>query len=257
MPELDTAYCVRRRREGARCSGRVALVLAHGAYAASSSKPLLFVPDARTAGWDTWFLELPEHMRRQRPASRYSGEFLVTGDAGRITRGMLQTQADLRALSARLALMGYERVVLVGISVGSSPVMQSLARAGPEVAGAVGIVPSIDAYAGLWTSLLGRSLRPAGNAAGIDDDLARRVLARITPRLVGEPRIDPERVLLIHGRHDLVAHAHEATDIAREWGGCALRGLEAGHATVIALYPRIRRMVGEWMRRVVPECARV
>jgi predicted alpha/beta hydrolase family esterase len=150
--------------------------------------------------------------------------------------------------------MGYERVVLVGISVGSSPVMQSLARAGPEVAGAVGIVPSIDAYAGLWTSLLGRGLRPAGNAAGITDDLARRVLERITPRLVGEPRIDPSRVLLMYGRHDLVAHPHESTDLEREWGGCVLRGLEAGHATVIALYPRIRRMVGEWMRRVVPEC---
>ncbi len=37
--------------------------------------------------------------------------------------------------------------------------------------------------------------------------------------------------------------------------------LNAGHATVIMLYmlymlyPRIRRMVGAWMRRVVPECA--
>jgi len=255
-PELDTAYCVRWRRDGARCAGRVALVLAHGAYAASHAKPLLFVPDIKTAEWDTWLLELPEHMRRQRPASRYSGEFMVTGDAGRITRTILQTQADLRALSAGLAKMGYERVVLVGISIGASPVMQSLVRAGPEVAGAVGIVPSVDAYSGLWDSLLGRGLRPAGNAAGITDELARRVLARITPRLVGSPRIETSRILLAYGRHDLVARPHESLDLARDWGGCALAPLDAGHATVIALYPRIRRMVAAWMRRVVPECAR-
>jgi len=255
-PELDTAYCVRWRRYGARCGGRVALLLAHGAYAASHAKPLLFVPDARTAEWDTWLLELPEHMRRQRPGSRYSGEFMVTGDAGRITRTILQAQADLRALSARLAEMGYERVVLVGISIGASPVMQSLVRCGPEVAGAVGIVPSVDAYSGLWDSLLGRGLRPTGNAAGITDDMAGRVLSRITPRLVGRPKLDPSRVLLAYGRHDLVARPHESLDLARDWGGCALAPLDAGHATVIALYPRIRRMVGKWMRHIVPECAR-
>ncbi|MHC4250551.1 MAG: alpha/beta fold hydrolase [Planctomycetota bacterium] len=254
-PELDTAYCVRWSREGAKCAGRVALVMAHGAYAASSTKPLLFVPDAGVAEWDTWFLELPEHMRRQRPTSRYSGEYMVTADAGRITRGLLQTQAELRSLATRLVRMGYERVVLVGTSIGASPVLQALVRCGPEVAGAVGIVPSIDAYAGLWTSLLGRSLRPVGNASGITDDLARRVLAHITPRLAGPPRIDPSRVLLAYGRHDLVARPHEALDLSREWGGCVLRGLNAGHATLIAIYGPIRRMVGAWMRRVVPECA--
>jgi len=254
--ELDTAYCVHWRREGARLAGRVALVLAHGAYAASHAKPLLFVPRVTRAEWDTWLLELPEHMRRQRPTSRYSGEFMVTGDAGRITRTILQTQADLRALSAGLVELGYERVVLVGISIGASPVMQALVNCGPEVAGAVGIVPSVDAYSGLWDSLLGRGLRPAGNAAGITDDLARRVLARITPRFLGKPRVDPSRVLLAYGRHDLVARPHESLDLARDWGGCALAPLDAGHATVIMLYPRIRRMVGAWMRRVVPECAR-
>jgi len=255
-PELDTAYCVRWRRDGTRCAGRVALVIAHGAYAASHAKPLLFVPEVTRAEWDTWLLELPEHMRRQRPSSRYSGEFMVTGDAGRITRTILQAQADLRALSARLAVLGYERVVLVGISIGASPTMQALVNCGPEIAGAVGIVPSVDAYSGLWDSLLGRGLRPAGNAAGIDDDLARRVLARITPRLVGKPRVAPSRILLAYGRHDLVARPHESLDLARDWGGCALAPLESGHATVIALYPRIRRMVGAWMRRIVPECAR-
>jgi len=256
-PELDTAYCVRWRRKGARCAGRVALVIAHGAYTGSHAKPLLFVPEVARAEWDTWLLELPEHMRRQRPASRYSGEFMVTGDAGRITRSILQAQADLRALSARLAVMGYERVILVGISIGASPVMQALVNCGPEVAGAVGIVPSVDAYSGLWDSLLGRGLRPTGKAAGITDDLARRVLARITPRFVGQPRVDPSRILLAYGRHDLVARPHESLDLARDWDGCALAPMNAGHATVIALYPRIRRMVGAWMRRVVSECAHI
>jgi pimeloyl-ACP methyl ester carboxylesterase len=254
-PDIDTAYCIRWRREGAKCAGRVALVLAHGAYTTSTSRSLGVVPDVRGAQWDTWFLELPEHMRRQRPTSRYSGEYMVTADVGRITRGMLQSQADIRALCGGLALTGYERVVLVGISIGASPVMQGLPMCGPEVAGAVGIVPSIDAYEGLWTSLLGRALRPVGNAAGITDDLAKRVLLRITPRLVGTPRLNTSRILLAYGRHDLVARPHEALDLARDWPGTTLAPLNAGHATVITLYPRIRRMVGNWMRHVVPECA--
>ena len=34
-----------------------------------------------------------------------------------------------------------------------------------------------------------------------------------------------------------------------------LLGLHLIDVVLIAIYPRVRRMVGAWMRRLVPECA--
>jgi hypothetical protein len=251
---VDTVHLTRLSRRDGPGAGRRALVLAHGAYAASLAKPLVFAPDARTAAWDTVALELPHHITRQRPDSLYSGAHMVTGDVVRITNGILQADADIRATVLGLRAMGYEKIVIGGISIGASPTMQALQNI--EVDGAFGLVPSVDAYLGLWCSLLGRALRPAGNRAGIDDDLAHEVLRIITPRELGEPRIDPANVLLVYGVDDLVCVPKEARDLSRAWGGCVLRELPCGHATFIMFYPRVRQIVRAWVDRCMTRTTR-
>jgi hypothetical protein len=241
---VDTAHVIRFSPGNAPGAGRHALVLMHGAYAASFHKPLLFVPEVTSAPWDTVCLELPHHLRRQRPDSAYSGAFMVTADVVRITHAILQADCDIRALVLGLRALGYERIVIGGISIGASPTMQALV--GIEVDGAFGIVPSVDAYVGLWASLLGDCLRPVGRAAGFTDALACDVLSIITPRMMGAPRIDPHRILLAYGLHDLVCVPKESRQLSTAWNGCHLRELPAGHASVILSYPRIRRLVFTW-----------
>jgi len=251
---VDTVRLTRLSRRNGPGARRRAVIVAHGAYATSWDRPLLFVPDPRRARWDTFALELPHHMTRQRADSLYSGAHMVTGDVVRITDGILQSDADIRATVLALRAMGYERIVIGGISIGASPTMQALQNI--EVDGAFGLVPSVDAYVGLWDSLLGRCLRPVGNRAGITDDLAREVLRVITPAALGAPRVAPANVLLVYGKDDLVCVPAEARGLSRAWGGCALRELPCGHATFIMFYPRVRRMVNAWIERcMMGECS--
>ena len=244
---VDVAQCIRWSRKSCKAAGRNAVVLVHGAYASSLSRPMLFIPRVREAEWDTIALELPHHMHRQRADSEYSGAHMVTGDPVRITNSILQSDADIRALVLGLRETGYERIVVGGASIGASPTMQAIV--GVKVEGAFGLVPSVDAYVGLWTSLLGRSLRPVGHAAGFTDELARDVLGIITPARVGLPMTDPDRILLYYGIHDRVCVPAESHDLSRAWGGCHLHAISAGHASVIMFHPRVRRLLGAWIAR--------
>ena len=241
---VDTVHCVRWRPAG-RTGSETALVVAHGAFAETHGRTLMYMPEPARAAWDTVAIELPHHMRRRSARSEFSGQYLVSADVPRLIRGMHQAEADIRALVGGLRTLGYARVVLGGVSLGGNAVLEALVR--QEADGAFAIVPAVDAYASLWESVLGRCFRRAGNAAGIADEAARRALRLITPVHMGRPAIPAGRLLLVYGTEDLLCPAEPVRLLGNRWGGCRERALRAGHATMILMRGKVRRIVAGWM----------
>ena len=248
-PTVDTVHVVRWRPEARRdAQSDSALVMVHGACAPDHGRVRWFVPPVWKAPWDTFSLELPHHMRRQRPDSTYSGEFFVTADLPRLVRAMHQGEADLRALIRGLRALGYRRIVLGGISIGGNIVFEAVLR--EPVDAAFALAPPMDAYASLWDSIFGQCIRAAGNAAGITDATARRALRLVTPRYMGRPVVSPERLLLIYGENDLLCPAGAVRELRDAWGVGNERVLETGHATLVLRFWTVRRTVAAWMRAI-------
>lgn len=246
---VDTVHCVRLRRAGTnRANSGRALVLVHGAYAASHRKTLTFLPPVERADWDLFLMELPHHMRRQCARSEYSGQYMVTADIVRLVRGMHQGEADVRALVLGLRREGYRRIVLGGLSLGGNAVLQAIIRV--RVDGAFVVVPAADGYASLWESVLGESVASEGRAAGFTDDMARCVLRLITPLHMGRPATPAERILFVYGRNDLLCPPGPIEELRRAWGDCPARVLDAGHVTLVLWFRTVRRIVAAWMKAV-------
>jgi dienelactone hydrolase len=225
-----------------------ALVMAHGAFARDHDRVRWFVPSVASSPWDTFSIELPHHMRRQRADSVRDGQFFVSADVPRLVRAMHQSETDIRALVRGLRKMGYRRIVLGGISLSGNIVFQAVLR--ERVDGAFAVVPSMDAYASLWESVLGESIRPVGNVAGFTDETVRRALRLVTPRHMGRPIVPGERLLLIYGANDLLCPAAPIRALRDAWGIPNERVLETGHATLVIRFWTVRRIVAEWMRAV-------
>ncbi len=173
---------------------------------------------------------------------------MVSADVPRLVRGMLQGEADIRALVGGLRREGYERIVLGGLSLGGNAVLQAVTRV--RVEGAFTIVPAADARVSLWETVLGECMAPAGRSAGFTDDLARRTLRLITPLHMGRPAIAPGRILFIYGKNDLLCPPGPIEELRRAWGNCPARVLDAGHVTLVLWYRTVRRIVAAWMDAV-------
>ncbi len=248
-PAVDTVHVLRWRphsRTGAQSD--TALVMVHGVGTPDHGRIHWFVPPVGEAAWDTFSMELPHHMRRQRPDSIYSGQFFVTGDCPRLVRAMHQSETDLRALVRGLRRMGYERIVLGGLSIGGNIVFEAILR--ERVDAAFALAPSMDAYASLWESVLGVSIRAAGNAAGFTDEMARRTLRLVTPRHMGKPVVGGDRLLLIYGRNDLLCPPGPIAELRDAWGIENERVLETGHVTLVLRFWTVRRTIAAWMKAV-------
>lgn len=246
---LRTVYGVRWRKPGDARPRRPgsALVVVHGAFAASWAKVRLFLPPPGEAEWDTFLVELPHHMRRQRADSKYSGQLMVSANVPRLVRAVLRSEAEARALVLGLRRAGYERIVLAGLSLGANAVLQAVLRV--PVNGVVAIVPAVNACASLWESVLGEALRPAAQAAGFTDETVRRALRLITPLHMGQPVMDGRRTLFVYGENDLLCPPAPIEDLRRAWGSPGWR-LETGHATFVLRFWTVRRIVAAWTRAV-------
>ncbi len=260
---VDTVHCVRWRatkRTGSISRrqkiepapfSRTALVCVHGAFAPTHRRVTMFLPPwSRATEWDTISMELPHHMRRERPSSEHSGQYLVSADVVRLVRGMHQSETDIRALVGGLRRTGYSTIVLFGMSLGGNAVLESLIYmrdAASAADAAVVLAPAVDAYVSLWLSILGETIRSRGNAHGITDELAERACRLITPLHMGAPAIPGERILVVYGRNDLLCPAGPTEALIRAWRA-RYRALETGHATCSLRFWTIRRLIASWIK---------
>ena len=147
-------------------------------------------------------LTLPYHEER-RPAEIERADFLVGPNIGRTLQSMRQAVLDTRAAVAWLASEGYERIGIVGTSVGSCTAFLAFAH-DPLIS--VGVFNHVSGYVAdvVWHGISTQHVR-----AGIEETLTLEELRRywlpISPypfaeKLVGQP---PRPMRFIAARHDL------------------------------------------------------
>jgi dienelactone hydrolase len=212
-PENDTARArfFAERREARRAGARRAVVVLPQWNADAESHVALCRLLARL-GIAALRLTLPYHEGR-RPAELQRADFLVCSTVGRTLQSMRQAVLDARAAVGWLFSEGYERVGIVGTSVGSCTAFLAFAHEPRLVTGVFNHV------SGYFADVAWRGISTEHVRAGIEGTLTLEELRRfwlpISPmpfvaRLVEMP---PRPMRFIAARHDLTFPADLSRDV--------------------------------------------
>jgi dienelactone hydrolase len=143
-------------------------------------------------------LTLPYHDQR-RPAELNRAEFIVSSNLGRTIHANRQAVLDAKGVVDWLAREGFERIGIMGTSLGSCLAMLTMAHEPRIVAGAFNHVSPYFADV-VWRGLSTRHVR-AGLDGHIELDDLRDVWMPISPWPF-IPRVKGRRVLLVYARYD-------------------------------------------------------
>ena len=143
-------------------------------------------------------LTMPYHDMRK-PADLTRAEFIVSANVGRTLHANQQAVLDARRVVDWLAGEGFERIGIMGTSLGSCLAMLTMAHDDRLVAGAFNHVSPYFADV-VWRGLSTRHVRAGiGEHVGLDD--LRRIWMPISPWPYIS-KIGQRRVLLVHARYD-------------------------------------------------------
>ena len=157
-------------------------------------------------------LTMPYHEER-RPADLERADFLVCPNVGRTLQSMRQAVVDARACVAWLSARGYERVGVVGTSIGSCTAFLAFVHDERLDAGVFNHVSGYFADV-VWRGISTRHVR-----AGIEDALTleelREAWLAISPASFTErlTRQRPRPMRFIAARHDLTFPADLSRDV--------------------------------------------
>lgn len=153
---------------------------------------------ART-GISSLRLSLPYHDRRM-PPELHRADYIVSANVARTIQVCRQAVLDARRAIAWLASMGYERIGILGSSLGSCLAMLTAAHEPLIKAAALNHISPFFADV-VWRGLSTAHVR-AGLDGHIDLDRLRRLWLPISPQPFLE-RMRGVRVLLVYARYDL------------------------------------------------------
>ena len=143
-------------------------------------------------------LSLPYHDQR-RPAELTRAEFIVSSNIGRTLHANRQAVLDARGVVDWLARQGFERIGIMGTSLGSCLAMLTMAHEPRIVAGAFNHVSPWFSDV-VWRGLSTRHVR-AGLEGRITPDDLREVWMPISPWPF-IARVHGRKVLLVYARYD-------------------------------------------------------
>ena len=144
-------------------------------------------------------LSLPYHDRRM-PPELHRADYIVSANIGRTLQVCRQAVLDARRAVHWLVAQGYERVGVLGTSLGSCLAMLTAAHEPKVTAAALNHISPFFADV-IWEGLSTSHVR-AGLDKGIDLDRLRRLWLPISPEPYIE-RMRGKRVLLVYARYDL------------------------------------------------------
>jgi hypothetical protein len=144
-------------------------------------------------------LSLPYHDSR-RPPDLARADYIVSPNVGRTLQANRQAVQDARRTIDWLAQQGYERIGIMGTSLGSCLAMLTMAHEPRLRAGAFNHVSPYFADV-VWRGLSTRHVR-AGLQGHVTLDALRQYWMPISPWPFVE-RLDPRAALLIYARYDL------------------------------------------------------
>jgi hypothetical protein len=176
-------------------------------------------------------LSLPYHDRRM-PPSLDRADFIVSSNVARTVQVCRQAVVDARRAVAWLAGQGYERVGILGTSLGSCLSMLTTAHEPLIRAEALNHISQFFADP-VWEGLSTAHVR-AGFEGRITLDELRRCWMPISPQAYVE-RVRDRKTLLVYARYDLTFPVHLSLDLVNEFRHRriphAVAALPCGHYT--------------------------
>lgn len=174
-------------------------------------------------------LSLPYHDRRM-PPELHRADYIVSANVGRTLQVCRQAVLDARRAVAWLAREGYERVGILGTSLGSCLSMLTAAHEPLIRAAALNHVSPFFADV-VWRGLSTAHVRE-GLAAEMDLDRLRRLWLPISPLPFLE-RVRGKKVLLVYARYDLTFPVDLSRMLVDEFRRrdvpCEVTALPCGH----------------------------
>jgi hypothetical protein len=158
-------------------------------------------------------LSMPYHDQRM-PPELHRADYIVSSNIGRTVQVCRQAVLDARRAIAWLAAEGYERVGILGTSLGSCLSLLTTAHEPLIRAQALNHISPYFADV-VWRGLSTRHVRE-GLAGHIELDLLRALWKPISPRWYLE-RVRDRRTLLVYARYDLSFPVDLSEDLVREF----------------------------------------
>ena len=203
-----------------------AMILLHSLFSASDVGYVHWASILNRLGWTAIFYDLPYHYRR-RPKGAWSGELVFGGNLIRSAETIRQAVAETRMVVQMAQAAGAPKVGLWGMSLGGWVASLTLCHE-PDLACAWLVQPIPDVATAIWDSPGGWVIRRQMEARGVSREDASRMLPMVCPSF-GRPKLPPEKILLVGGRHDRIARPEQLRALAKEWGGAHYREVGQGH----------------------------
>jgi hypothetical protein len=183
------------------------------------------------AGMSALRLSLPYHDRRMPPELRRA-DYIVSSNVARTVQVCRQAVLDARRAIQWLASQGYDRIGILGSSLGSCLALLTTAHEPLIRAQALNHISPYFADV-VWRGLSTRHVRE-GLEGHIDLDLLRALWAPISPQSYLE-RVRDRKTLLLYARYDLTFPVDLSRDLVRSFGDLGIphevATLRCGHYT--------------------------
>lgn len=188
-----------RAREVASARSRAVIVLPH--WNAKAHEHVALCKLLNRAGIAALRLSLPYHDRRMLPGFERA-DYMVSANVGRTLQANRQAVLDTRAAVHWLARQGYERIGIVGTSLGSCIAFLTFIH---EQQIRSGVYYHVSSYFGdvVWDGLTTTHVRRGLEQALTRDEVRRAWLAISPNPYISKLAGDPRRALLISARYDL------------------------------------------------------
>jgi hypothetical protein len=211
-PENNTVYCryfQARRRAGS----KPAAVLVLPQWNADSGGHVGLCRLLAWSGMSALRLALPYHDRRM-PPELNRADYIVSSNVGRTVQACRQAVLDARRAIAWLAAEGYERIGILGTSLGSCLSLLTTAHEPLVRAQALNHI-SPDFADVVWRGISTRHVREGLNGH-LDLDTLRDLWKPISPRWYIE-RVRDRQTLLVYARYDLTFPVDLSRNLVREF----------------------------------------
>lgn len=163
-------------------------------------------------GMSTLRLSLPYHDRRM-PPELHRADYIVSSNVARTVQVCRQAVLDARRAVAWLAKQGYERIGILGTSLGSCLALLTTAHE-PLIR-----AEALNHISPYFADVVWRGLSTAHVREGLDGhielDLLRALWKPISPRWYLD-RLRDRRTLLVYARYDLTFPVDLSEDLVRE-----------------------------------------
>jgi len=188
-----------RAEEIARAGGRAVVVLPH--WNAKPQEHIALCELLNRTGIAALRLSLPYHDRRMLPGFERA-DYMVSANLGRTLQANRQAVLDTRAAIHWLEAQGYDRIGIVGTSLGSCIAFLTFVHE-PRIR--VGVYNHVSSYFGdvVWEGLTTAHVRRGLEAAVTRNEVRKAWLAISPNSYVGKLVGDERRGLMISARYDL------------------------------------------------------